>query len=272
VPRPINAAGRPYTLPIPRRASIVSVTAILDYPQVRHLPVGGGETRVVPPSGRPLTLLGRGSVVAFRQRQAIGLGSLRERTALSGERLVVAHDEAGHSWWISADAVWSDADSPGHPEHPRPIGLATAATWNAALVKGLSDRLGWEAVLEFERGGDLPVLAVSEQAVIANAIVLDGRLDHDVPTVIILAADTMRWGAGSTWDGAIRRALYGDDPLADADGELDELSKLLAADDLAVVAVDLGTPRLLAAGVARSAVQIVTGDASVRSWDAGRVN
>ncbi len=111
--------------------------------------------------------------------------------------------------------MWSDADGSEHPEHPRPIGLATAPTREAALVKGVSDRLGWEAVLEFERGADLPKASAVTDSSGANAIVLDGRLDHDVPTVVVLAADTMRWGAGSTWNGAMRRALYGEDPAAD---------------------------------------------------------
>ena len=102
----------------------------------------------------------------------------------------------------------------------------------------------------------------------ANAIVLDGRLDHDVPTVVVLAADTMRWGAASTWNGAMRRALYGEDPVADPVSELGGICDLLAADGLAVAGVDLGTPRLHAAGVVRCSVQIVAGDGSVRSWDA----
>ena len=213
-------------------------------------------------------MVGHGPVVAIRQLAAIALGSLAERGVLTGDRLVAAHDVAGHSWWIPADAVWSDADTPYQPEHPRPIGLATAGTREAALVKGMSDRLGWEAVLEFERGADLPDATTVVASARANAIVLDGRLDHDVPTVVILAADTMRWGAGATWDGAMRRALYGEDPLVDPADELDSLSQLLAADGLAVASVDLGTPRLGAAGVVRRSVQIVTGDAAVRSWDA----
>ena len=242
------------------------MTAILDHPQVRHLR-SGGEPIAAPPSGRPATLLGRGSVVALRQRQAIALGSLADRTVVTSERLVSARDEAGHSWWIPAGAVWSDADAHGDPEHPRPIGLAIAATSEAALVKGLSDRLGWEAVLEFERGGDLPVLTVKNPSPVINAVVLDGRLNHDVPTVVLLGADTVRWGAGSTWDGAVRRALYGDDQVGDPGNELGALGDLLAGDSLAVVGVDLGTPRLRAAGVARSSVQIVAGDGLVRSWD-----
>ena len=87
----------------------------------------------------------------------VTLGALEDRTPAAGDRLVTAHDEQGQAWWIAASAVWSDADGSGHPENPLPIGLATAATREEALVAGLSDRLGWEAVLEFERGPDLPV-------------------------------------------------------------------------------------------------------------------
>jgi hypothetical protein len=145
--------------------------------------------------------------------------------------------------------------------------LATAPTLEAATVKGLSDRLGWEAVLEFERGGDLPD-ANTLVPPTTNAIVLDGRLGHDVPTVVILAADTVRWGSGSTWDRALRRALFGVDADADAAHELKELGDLVLTAGLDVVTVDLGTPLLRAAGVVRCSVQLLAGNASVRSWDA----
>ena len=144
-----------------------------------------------------------------------------------------------------------------------------AATREAALVKGLSDRLGWEAVLELERG-DLPVAEAIGTPPLTNALVLDGRLDHDVPTVIVLAAETVRWGAASTWDGALRRALYGDDAEVDPATELADLCKLLG-DDLGVASVDLGTAILGDAGVVRCSVQLVVGNATVRSWDARKI-
>jgi hypothetical protein len=266
--RPIPGAGRADTLPLPRQATIDGVTAILDHPEVSNLRVDGRPTSGVSSGGRLATFVGSRSVVALRQRQAIALGALAERGVLAGDRLVTALDANGHSWWIPAEAVWSDADRSGHPEHPRPIGLATAPTREAALVKGVSDRLGWEAVLEFERGGDLPEADAVTESVGAAAIVLDGRLDHDVPTVVVLGADTMRWGAGSTWNGAIRRALYGEDPMADPVTELDGICKLLAADGLAIAGVDLGTPQLRATGIVRCSAQIAAGDGSVRSWDA----
>jgi hypothetical protein len=206
-------------------------------------------------------------VIALRQRATVALGGLADRAGHTAGRLVTALDLAGHTCWVPADAVWSDAAGGRRPEHPRPIGMATAPTLAAATVKGLSDRLGWEAVLEFERGGDLPG-AGAELPPVPNAIVLDGRLGHDIPTVVVLATDTVRWGAGSTWDRALRRALYGTDAETDPAGELIELGDLLLGADLAAVTVDLGTPVLRSAGIARCSVQLVAGNASVRSWDA----
>jgi hypothetical protein len=240
------------------------VSAILDYPQVLGLPVE--QLQPAPPSrrGHAVTLRRQAEVVALRQRQAVAIGALSSRAVADGERLVTAEDPAGQLWWISAGAVWSDAGAERHPERAQPIGLAMAATREAALVKGLSDRLGWEAVLELGRA-DLPVAeGVGTQI---NAVVLDGRLGHDVPTVVVLGADTVRWGAASTWEGALRRALYGDDAEADPVAELAELCDLLG-DDLGVATVDLGTPLLRGSGVVRCSVQLVLGNATVRSWDA----
>jgi hypothetical protein len=239
------------------------VSAILDYPLVHGLPV---DSHRPARRGQAVTLRRQAEVVALRQRQAVALGCLASRTAVSGDRLVSAEDDAGHLWWIPAGAVWSDADADSHPEHPHPVGLAMAASRGAALVKGLSDRLGWEAVLELERG-DLPVAEGVGTPLLANAIVLDGRLGHEVPTVIVLAAETVRWGAASTWDAALRRALYGDDAEVDPVAELGDLCELLG-DDLGVASVDLGTPVLGDAGVVRCSVQLVVGNATVRSWDA----
>lgn len=244
------------------------MTAILDHPQVSSLRIDRRRPAGVSSGGRLATFVGSRSVVALRQRRVIALGALAERGVVAGDRLVTARDANGHSWWIPADAVWSDADRSGHPQHPRPIGLATAPTSEAALVKGISDRLGWEAVLEFERGADLPTATALTESPGANVIVLDGRLDHQVPTVVVLGTDTMRWGSGATWLGAMRRALFGDDQLADPASELGGICELLENDGLMVAGVDLGTPQLQAAGIVRCSVQIAAGDGSVRSWDA----
>ena len=123
---------------------------------------------------------------------------------------------AGHSWWIprrrrlvgrrrARAPGASSADRSGNGrDQGRSAGQGPQRP--ARVGSGPGVRTRWRPA----RCG-----AVGDQATVANAIVLDGRLDHDVPTVVVLAADTMRWGAGSTWDGAMRRALYGDDPPAD---------------------------------------------------------
>jgi hypothetical protein len=209
------------------------------------------------PTARPTTVLRHGPVVALRQRPVVALGALHDRTYAVGDRLVTAHDEQGQGWWISAEAVWNDADATGHPENPQPIGLATASTRDAALIAGLSDRLGWEAVLEFERGTDLPRAEALADFSDDNVVMLDGRLGHDVPTVVVLGRDMVRWGAGSTWYGAMRRAMYGEDGNPDGGRELPELCAILARSGLGVTAVDLDSPLLRRAGIARCSVQIV---------------
>jgi hypothetical protein len=265
----VHDLGRVHTALLPSTSIIVSVTATFHHAQLRHLPVRRREEPRAPSRSRTTALLlDRGSAVALRQRPTIAVGALLERALLRGDRLVTASDVAGHAWWLPAAAVWSDADRAARPEHPRAIGLATASTRNAALLKGVSDRLGWEAVLEFERGGDLPVAPAFDGPPVGQGIVLDGRLGHGVPTVVVLGPDTMRWGAGTTWETAWRRALFGDDPTVDPNRELGNLAEMLAAADLAVAGVDLGSARLSTAGVARWSAQLVAGDGSVRSWDA----
>jgi hypothetical protein len=157
--------------------------------------------------------------------------------------------------------VWSDAEHSERPQRPRPVGLATAPTRARALGVGLSDRLGWEAVLAFERGEHLP----SVEAEVGRGtsrdggrlVVLDGRLGHDVPTVVVLGDDFVRWGAAATWSTAVHRALYGDDGSIAADRELVEVTAVLNREGLDVVGVDLGTALLRRAGVIRCSVQLV---------------
>jgi hypothetical protein len=209
------------------------------------------------PTARPTTVMRHGPVVALRQRKVIALGSLADVSFAGGDRLVTAHDASGQAWWIAAGSVWSDSESEAHPENPLPIGLATASTRESALVAGLSDRLGWEAVLEFERGTDLPRADALADFTDENVVMLDGRLGHDVPTVVVLGRDMVRWGAGATWYGAMRRAMYGDDGNPDVGRELPELCEILARTGLGVAGVDLDSPLLRRAGIARCSVQIV---------------
>lgn len=224
---------------------------------VQH--VAPSDVRPIPPrpTAKPVTVVRNGPVVALRQRPTVALGALAARTVVNGDRLVTAHDEAGRASWIPAEVVWSDADTAGRLEHPYAVGLATAPSRTRALVAGLSDRLGWEAVLEFERGRELPPATALADAAGDNLVILDGRLDHDVPTVVVLGPDMIRWGAASTWHGALRRALYSDDGSLDLGHELPELCAMLAESGLGVAAVDLDSPLLRRAGIARCSVQLV---------------
>ena len=61
-------------------------------------------------------------------------------------------------WWIPATVAWSDAEDAIRPEHPAPAGLAHDRSWSRAVLTGLSDRLGWEARLAFERGETLATI------------------------------------------------------------------------------------------------------------------
>jgi hypothetical protein len=214
----------------------------------------------VPSTDAPSLVVSSTDVVALRHRPVVALGALFDRSTVEGERLVAAHDVTGRGCWIPAEAVWSDAEDAERPQHPRPVGLATARTPERAFAAGLSDRLGWEAVLDFERGGQLPLIDTAPVDSPMNGdrlVVLDGRLGHDVPTVVVLGDDLIRWGAAATWSTAVHRALYGDDGSLAVEDELAEVIGLLADCGLDVVGVDLGTALLRRAHVARRSVQLI---------------
>jgi len=234
----------------------MSSTTTLDHPAARGLAASAQWGGAPAPSTLPQTLLRSGPVVALRQRDTIALGALRDRLLVAGDRLVAGHGLDGQTWWLPGDAVWLDADAPDHPEHPRPTGLATATSREHAIVAGLSDRLGWEAVLELERGGQLPAADVDTD--LCGAVeVLDGRLGHDVPVVVVIGQDFVRWAAGATWDGAVHRALYGDEGNDKVAIELAEMADTLDRSGLGVVVVDLDTPLLRRAGITRCSAQLV---------------
>jgi len=211
------------------------------------------------PSELPHLVTASGSVVAMRRKTAITHGGLAGRGAGTGDRLVTARDLDGASWWIAADAVWSDAAVRTGPLHPRPVGMSSAANLPAAVMAGLSDRLGWEAVHEFGRGVDLPTIDMIAGP--DGVVLLDGRLHHDVPTIIVLGRDVVRWGAGATWDRALHRALFGNAGRSDVDDELAKMAAVLANDQLRVAEVDLGTTLLRRSGAVRCSVQLLHDDA-----------
>ena len=143
----------------------------------------------------------------------VALGSLAERGVAGRRSTRHRRRRRRSSWWIPAAAVWSDGDDRRLPSTPGRSAWQRAATREAALLKGLSDRLGWEAVLEFEQRGDLPVATAAGQAGAPTPSSSTDGSATTCPTVVVLGADTMRWGAASTWPGAIRRALFGEDPM-----------------------------------------------------------
>jgi hypothetical protein len=197
-----------------------------------------------------------GPVVALRPRRVIAHGALTSRRALRGDRLVSAHDLTGRPWWVPASAVWSDSDSAEHPEHPWAIGQATDTDRDRAVLTGLSDRLGWEGQRARERGRFLPELPRIDPR--STAVVYDGRLGHDVPTVVVVVDERfVRSGAGATYESAYHRALFGECGDQDAPRELGDLDVLLAEAGITVAVVDLGTPLLRLAGVQRVSVQLL---------------
>jgi hypothetical protein len=218
------------------------------------------EAASAPSTDAPSLVVSSTQVVALRHRPVVALGTLLDRSTVQGARLVTAHDVDGRACWIPAEAVWSDADDAERPQHPRPVGLATARTPERAFAAGLSDRLGWEAVLAFEHGGQLPLIetAPADSPLDGDRlVVLDGRLGHEVPTVVVLGDDLIRWGAAATWSSAVHRALYGDDGSLAVEDELADVIRLLDEGGLDVVGVDLGTALLRRASVVRQSVQLI---------------
>lgn len=202
----------------------------------------------------------------MRRRSVVKLGSLATRASVEETDgvLVDAVGADGTRWWIPAAAVWSDSACGAAPQRPRAVGLATADSPSRAAIAGLSDRLGWEAGQQRRRGAALPELPTSvrreaEVDLPADTEVLDGRLDHDVPTVVIARENVVRWGAGENWAVAAERAMYGATApcgTQDAGSELSWLDDVLGCSGLGIATVDLGTERLRLAGIYRCSTQV----------------
>ncbi|MET0460834.1 MAG: hypothetical protein ABW195_16400 [Ilumatobacteraceae bacterium] len=250
--------------------TLISERSTVGHADIEAMGVGWGPPN---PSVLPTIVGGDGSVVAFRTRPAVAMGALDDRLVIDSEPLVSAQDLLGRSWWIPAEAVWSDVDSGRQPQHPWPRGLAAGSSREVALLAGLSDRLGWEANMSREAGRVLPVLDGIADACGLGLTVYDGRLDHRVPTVVVVGDTFVRWGSGSTLSSAYRRAVHGDEGTTGHDVELEDLRWLLSVEGIDVVAVDLGTPLIRRAGVVRYSVQLTTASHEPgRSWDADPVN
>ncbi len=206
---------------------------------------------------QPALLDGEGAVTVLRRRSAVPIGGLGSGEMVAGRRLVGARDLDDAPWWIPATVAWSDAEDAMRPEHPRPVGLAHDRTWSRAVLTGLSDRLGWEARMAFERGETLAT--IDGIGPTGSATVYDGGLGHDLPCLLIVSDRVIRWGAGITAESAYRRALFGDQALGEDETarELADMQLVLADAGLDVAVVDLGTTMLRRAGFARVSVQLM---------------
>jgi len=206
---------------------------------------------------QPALLDGEGAVTVLRRRSAVPMGGLAAGDALDGRRLVGARDLHDAPWWIPAAVVWSDAEDAIRPEHPRAAGLAHDRSWSRAVLTGLSDRLGWEGRQAFEHGETLPTIEGIGDT--STATVYDAGLGHDVPCVLIVSDKVTRWGAGSTFESAYRRALFGDHGLSEDEAarELADMQLVLADAGVDVAVVDVGTTMLRRAGFARVSVQLM---------------
>lgn len=213
------------------------------------------------------------SLAGLRRRDAYTLGGFAGRQVENGDRLVPGVDLAGQYWWLPAAAVWADAELGEALTHPHPVGLAVDTDWDRAVLAGLSDRLGWEGVVVHDALGGLELVdpdAIDDPALLAELTELGVAAEltvHSalavtgVPTVVITAPGVLRWGAGATWAAALRRALFGavtiDTPGTPPSVELRRLAARLAGVEVDVVAVDIGTQTLQAAGITRCSVQLI---------------
>ena len=206
----------------------------------------------------PALIDGSGIAAVLRRRTAVPVGGLGSGEVSAGRRLVRARDVHDLPWWIPAGVVWADAEESARPEHPWSVGLATDRSWSRAVLTGLSDRLAWEARLAHGRGEQLA--AAHGLVASGGAVVFDGRIGHDVPTVHIVSDHVERGAAGATMEGAYRRALFGDHGVTDEDvaRELADIQLVLSDAGVDVAVVDVGTELLRTAGVARVSVQLMS--------------
>jgi hypothetical protein len=211
------------------------------------------------PDRQPISTPGvsrRGPVVPLHQRPAIALGGLSERSLVHGQRQVQALDANKATCWVDAAGVWADGET-ARPNQLTPIGVAAGSDWDQALVAGISDRLGWEAAKAWEDGVDLPAAPFLDDRSSDRVELLDGRLGHQLPTVVAVTETSVRWGAGATWEAALGRAMYGTSWPTDK-SELALIDSILAGSHLGIAAVDIGSTLLTINNLSRVSVQLTT--------------
>jgi hypothetical protein len=196
----------------------------------------------------------RGQVVPLHHRPAIALGGLCDRVQIDGQRQVAAIDARRASCFVDAAGVWTDGEQ-ARPAQLSPIGLASSTSWDSAVITGISDRVGWEAAKAWEDGLDLPAAPFLDHQANSRLVLLDGRLGHQLPTVVAVSETSVRWGAGATWDAAAGRALYGTGWPTDT-SELALIECILAGAHLGIAAVNVGSALLTVNNLSRISVQL----------------
>lgn len=163
-----------------------------------------------------------------------------------------ARDLDGASRSVPHDAVWRDAER----RRPHGVGLATGPSVHAAVLAALSDRLGADASSSLRHGDTLRLAPVTTPS--TQVVLFDGRGTHAIPTVVAVSETFVRWGAGGTWDLAVRRAFGESGPAdpAETEAELATLRAALRAAGYEVAVVDLGSDTLRSAGLHRVSVQL----------------
>ena len=251
-----HVRGTAHTPPLPRPSNVVTVTAIVDHPQVHHsVDERSRACTGVPAHGRRCSVMVRSSPCASADRRASAPSRARTGSAaIASSAPTTNRARRGGSRAAPSGATPTATAIPRIPSRsvsPRPG--PGKKPWSRVSATGSAGK-----PCSSSNGAETSPAPRRRRLQRRNAIVLDGRLGHDVPTVVVLAADMVRWGAAATWDGAMRRAMYGDDGNPDARRELAELCELLG-----------GRPRrrrcrprhagCSRAGIARCSVQIVDG-------------
>ena len=186
--RPTAVVGRHLTALVPPGLHRLDMTLISDPSTVRALDELRGVVATPGAHGAADDRGGgrSGGGPAAASRGGPGFAR-RPRSPLDAPRLVSAVDLVGRSWWIPAEAVWSDADGdapapasvgdrPGH--RPQPGGRHARRPERPARLGGRRWLGTWAA--------SCPSSTASASATADGAVVYDGRLGHDVPTVVVV--------------------------------------------------------------------------------------
>ena len=165
----------------------------------------------VAPAPAAATIVGDDGRSSPCERAVVALGSSSAGRSMA-RRWSAPVTCAGRPWWIPASAVWSDADADGTPQHPRPIGLAQpAAAGRSPCSPASATASAGRPTLARRPGRELPVVDGPRRCGrTTDTVVYDGRLGHDVPTVVVVSDRAVVLGRrsdarGGVPPGAVRR-------------------------------------------------------------------